>query len=71
MGGRSNWRGDLSKCIYNLENANDPADAPLAVKTAAPSVPAYERVKRYVLDRIQYGVWKEGDAIPGEEALAR
>ena len=39
--------------------------------TAAASIPAYERVKRYVLDRIQRGAWKEGDAIPGEEALAR
>lgn len=36
-----------------------------------PSPPAYQRVKRYVLDRIENGEWKEGDAIPGEEALAR
>lgn len=36
-----------------------------------PTVPAYERVKRYVLERIQRGEWQEGDAIPGEEALAR
>ena len=36
-----------------------------------PSPPAYQRVKQYVLDRIQNGQWKEGDAIPGEEALAR
>ena len=36
-----------------------------------PNVPAYERVKRYVLDRIQGGQWQEGDAIPGEETLAR
>jgi GntR family histidine utilization transcriptional repressor len=36
-----------------------------------PNPPAYQRVKRYVLDRIQNGQWKEGDAIPGEEALAR
>ena len=43
----------------------------LAVKTVAPSLPAYERVKRYVLERIQRGEWQEGDAIPGEEALAR
>lgn len=41
------------------------------MKTAVSSVPAYERVKRYVLDRIHNGQWREGDAIPGEEALAR
>lgn len=35
------------------------------------SLPAYQRVKRYVLTRIQNGQWKEGDAIPAEEALAR
>lgn len=36
-----------------------------------PTPPAYQRVKQYVLERIQNGQWKEGDAIPGEEALAR
>jgi GntR family histidine utilization transcriptional repressor len=35
------------------------------------SIPAFRRVKAHVLERIQAGVWKEGDAIPGEEALAR
>lgn len=34
-------------------------------------LPAYERIKRHVLARIHDGTWKEGDAIPGEEALAR
>lgn len=34
-------------------------------------MPAFQRVKAYVLAQIQGGVWKEGDAIPGEEALAR
>ena len=33
--------------------------------------PAYLKIKRHVLSQIQAGVWKEGDAIPGEEALAR
>ena len=41
------------------------------VKPAVPALPAYERVKRYVLHRIHNGEWQEGDAIPGEEALAR
>jgi GntR family transcriptional regulator, histidine utilization repressor len=35
------------------------------------SVPAYQKIKDHVLAQIQNGVWKEGDAIPGEEALAR
>lgn len=39
--------------------------------STTPSLPAYQRVKAYVLDHIQNGQWKEGDAIPGEEALAR
>ena len=43
------------------------------IPDAKPSArqPAYLRVKRHVLAQIQGGVWKEGDAIPGEEALAR
>ena len=36
-----------------------------------PVPPAYQRVKSFVLERIQNGFWKVGDAIPGEEALAR
>ena len=35
------------------------------------STPAYQQVKSHVLAQIHAGVWKEGDAIPGEEALAR
>lgn len=34
-------------------------------------MPAFQRVKAHVLAQIHAGVWKEGDAIPGEEALAR
>lgn len=33
--------------------------------------PAYQTIKAHVLERIQSGQWKEGDAIPSEEALAR
>ena len=33
--------------------------------------PAYLRVKQHVLAQIQSGTWQEGEAIPGEEALAR
>lgn len=38
---------------------------------ASDPTPAYQRIKQHVLDHIQAGHWKEGDAIPGEEALAR
>ncbi len=33
--------------------------------------PAYLTIKQHVLARIQDGTWKQGDTIPGEEALAR
>ena len=33
--------------------------------------PAYLQVKQHVLAQIHSGAWREGDAIPGEEALAR
>jgi GntR family histidine utilization transcriptional repressor len=32
--------------------------------------PAFKRIKAHVLSQIQSGVWKEGDAIPSEQALA-
>lgn len=32
--------------------------------------PAFERIKAHVLRQIRAGVWKEGDAIPSEQALA-
>ncbi|RZT39169.1 histidine utilization repressor [Cupriavidus agavae] len=35
-----------------------------------PSVPAFARIKQYVLAQIGAGTWKEGDAIPAEIALA-
>lgn len=34
-------------------------------------LPAYQLIKNHVLAQIHAGVWKEGDAIPAEEALAR
>lgn len=34
-------------------------------------LPAYEQIKRHVLAHIHDGTWKEGDAIPSEEALTR
>ena len=32
--------------------------------------PAFKRIKAHVLSQIQAGIWKEGDAIPSEQALA-
>ena len=45
-------------------------DTPVAA-VAVGRQPAYRVVKSHVLAQIQAGVWKEGDAIPAEEALAR
>ncbi len=33
--------------------------------------PAFQAIKDHVLHQIHQGTWREGDAIPGEEALAR
>jgi GntR family histidine utilization transcriptional repressor len=34
-------------------------------------VPAFQRIKTYLIDQIQSGYWKEGGAIPSEQALAK
>ncbi|MBW8471273.1 MAG: histidine utilization repressor [Thiobacillus sp.] len=44
---------------------------PLPAAAADDRKPAYLRVKQHVLAQIQSGTWQEGEAIPGEEALAR
>ncbi len=40
-------------------------------ETAPTRQPAFQRIKAHVLRQIHDGHWREGDAIPGEEALAR
>lgn len=35
------------------------------------SVPAYQQIKQFILDRIHSGAWKEGDLVPSENELAR
>lgn len=40
-------------------------------EVATAATPTYQKIKSYVLDQIQSGTWKEGEAIPAEEALAR
>lgn len=34
------------------------------------TAPAFQRIKAHILSRIHAGVWKEGDTIPAEQALA-
>ncbi|WP_374339305.1 histidine utilization repressor [Leeia sp.] len=35
------------------------------------SVPAYQQIKQFILDRIHSGAWKEGDLVLSENELAR
>lgn len=35
------------------------------------SVPAYQQIKQFILERIHNGAWKEGDLVPSENELAR
>ncbi|MDK2124541.1 histidine utilization repressor [Parachitinimonas caeni] len=35
------------------------------------TAPAYQRIKDYLVDQIQAGIWREGDLIPSENELAR
>lgn len=37
----------------------------------ADRIPAFQNIKNYLLAEIQAGNWKEGDAIPSEQALAK
>ena len=42
------------------------------IRASSPAaVPAFQRIKDYVLQQIHSGTWQEGDAIPSEAALAR
>lgn len=43
----------------------------LAVPNAARKIPAYQRIKDYVLQQVQKGIWTEGDLIPTELALCK
>ncbi len=43
----------------------------LADQEQAERVPAFQHIKNYLLAEIQAGHWKEGDAIPSEQALAK
>ncbi|BCF99273.1 hypothetical protein PPGU19_038420 [Paraburkholderia sp. PGU19] len=39
--------------------------------TQAKAMPAYEQIKRYVIARIEEGVWKPGGLIPSEAELVK
>ncbi len=42
-----------------------------ATQTAARAIPAYQRIKDYVLQQIRDGIWTEGELIPTELALCK
>jgi len=46
-------------------------DNPMRCATAHKVAPAYEQIKRYVVDRIADGTWKPGEAIPSETELVK
>jgi len=43
----------------------------IITKLSNTDIPAFQQIKDHILDEIQKGVWKEGDAIPSEAALAK
>ena len=57
----------------NLKERADtgPDRAEPGVKAAAKPMPAYEQIKRYVLQRIAEGEWKAGGVIPSETELVK
>ena len=48
-----------------------PLEVPVPPPAEGDERPAFKRIKAHVLSQIQAGIWKEGDAIPSEQALAR
>src|SRR6516164_3834873 len=46
-------------------------DNPMRCATTHKVAPAYEQIKRYVVDRIADGTWKPGEAIPSETELVK
>ncbi|MFZ6648384.1 histidine utilization repressor [Undibacterium sp. TJN25] len=43
----------------------------MAKKEQQEQAPAFQRIKDYLLKEVQAGTWKEGDAIPSEQVLAK
>lgn len=55
--------------IYPMPNPISPSTSPSAAVVL--TLPAFQRIKTFVIEKIDTGVWAEGSAIPGEEALAK
>ena len=53
----------------HLETAEEHSTG--ARTTPAKAMPAYEQIKRYVIARIEEGVWKPGGLIPSEAELVK
>lgn len=51
--------------------AAKPQPSRASTAVAEPAAPAFQRIKDFVLAQIQSGEWQQGQAVPGEEALAR
>lgn len=59
---------------HNGSDSGKPASAAAAAdggRGAGTATPAYQRIKDYILSQVQSGHWREGDAIPAEQALAK
>ena len=54
-----------------MNAATSLTDNPMRGATALKVAPAYEQIKRYVVDRIADGTWKPGEAIPSETELVK
>lgn len=52
-------------------NMHARAEAPVPDEVPRKALPAYEQIKRYVIDRIANGTWKSGDTIPSETELVK
>lgn len=43
----------------------------MGIDSSAGKIPVFQEIKAHVLAQIQTGIWRDGDLIPGETALAR
>jgi GntR family histidine utilization transcriptional repressor len=67
---RSTHEGDVNMTMNgHMETADDLSIG--ARTTPAKAMPAYEQIKRYVIARIEEGVWKPGGLIPSEAELVK
>ena len=66
-------KSTLSKPSRRAPRTGPPVSQAALATAAAPDRSAlrYQRIKHYVLAQIHGGVWKEGDLIAGEQALAQ